>query len=425
MTLSLKNIKKKGLVGLLFTAFVYSVLTSCAPKGTVSDEVISAAEKARQDSIARVKDRQCKIWLSTAFEYFKNKNYESSLYNYRKMVNSSCTENYGDRIWIYLGNSFRELENPDSAMWAFESGLKEEPDNVPLHENVAFLHQLAGETDKVISENEIIASLDSTNIARWRKLHDLYFRNAYYEKDLEVLNRIIKMDDQDISARNDIVTVVKLLGGDPTELLEGRYLDNPDNPEYLLEFANAVYEAADYAKAVNLYEKLLKLDPNHFLALERISVSYKNLDNTDKAVKTLKRMLKLRANDKQVLYDISDLYKLSGKFETAYSWANKTISAKPKDGRGYYIRALILEEVSTSCQNRRDAKAPAIFDKLVYELALDDVNDGAKLGYGPARSRIEFLTQMAPSKGDIFMHPKKFKPEGDCYDWIKRSIKRK
>ena len=424
MTLNLKNIKKKGLVGLLFTAFIYSVLTSCAPKGP-GEDVMTAAEKARLDSLARVQDRQCKIWLSTAFEYFKNKNFESSLINYRKMINGGCTETYGDRIWVYFGNSYRELGHPDSAMWAFETGLKEEPNNISLHENVAFLHQLAGESDKVISENEIIASLDSSNIERWRKLHDLYFRNAYYEKDLNVLNKIIAMDDQDISARNDIVTVVKLLGGDPTELLEGRHMDNPDNPEYLLEYANAIYASADYKTAVGLYEKLLKLDPNHFLALERISSSYKNLDNTDKAIETAKRMLTLRANDKQVIYDISDLYKLAGQYETAYSWANRTISASPKDGRGYYIRALVLEEATASCQAEKDAKVPSIHDKLVYELALDDVNEAAKLGYGPARSRSEFLIQMAPGKGDIFMHPEKFKPIGDCYDWIKRSVKRK
>lgn len=424
MTVSLKIIKKKGLVGLLFTAFVYSVLTSCAPGG-VSDEVMSAAEKARQDSIARVQDRQCKIWLSTAFEYFKNKNFERSLLNYTKMVNGGCTEKYGDKIWVYLGNSYRELDKPDSAMWAFETGLKEEPDDIALHENIAFLYQLVGETDKVISENEIIANLDSSNIERWRKLHDLYFRNAYYEKDLEVLNKIIALDDQDISARNDMVTVVKLLGGDPTELLKGRYRDNPDNPEYLLEYANSVYEAADYETAVSLFEKLLVLDPNHFLALDRIANSYKNLDDTKSAIKSVKRMLKLRANDKQILYDIADLYKLDGKFETAYSWANKSIRAKPKDGRGYYVRALILEEVSLSCQADKGAKVASIHDKLVYELALDDVNEAAKLGYGPARSRAEFLVQMSPNKGDIFMHPTKFKPIGDCYDWIKRSVKRK
>jgi len=425
MTINLKIIRKKGLIGLLFMTFVYSVLTSCAPKGGAGDEVLSELEKARLDSIARVHDRQCRIWLSTAFEYFKNKNFESSLENYNKMVNGGCTEKYGDRIWVYLGNSYRELDKPDSAMWAFETGLKEQPDDIGLHENIAFLHQLAGESDLVISENEIIADLDPTNIARWRKLHDLYFRSAYYEKDLEVLNKIIALDDKDVSARNDMVTVVKLLGGDPTELLKGRHEDNPDNPEYLLEYANSVYEVSEFETAVSLYEKLLVLDPNHFLALDRIANSYKNLDDTDSAIKSVKRMLKLRANDKQLLYDIADLYKLDAQYKTAYSWANRTISATPKDGRGYYVRALILEEISLSCQADKNAKVPSIHDKLVYELALDDVNQASRLGYGPARSRAEFLVQMSPDKGDIFMHPEKFKPIGECYDWIERSVTRK
>jgi len=89
------------------------------------------------------------------------------------------------------------------------------------------------------------------------------------------------------------------------------------------------------------------------------------------------------------------------------------------------VRALILEEISLSCQADNDAIVPSIHDKLVYELALDDVNEASKLGYGPAKSRAEFLVLMSPSTGDIFMHSKKFKPIGECYDWIKRSVKRK
>ena len=414
-----------GIIGLLGISFSYMVISGCASQTGSTREELSAAERARLDSLARVADRQCKIYLSTAFEYYRNKDYEGSLRNYSKMVNSGCTEKYGDRVWIYLGGAYRELDKPDSAMWAFNKGLSEEPGNIPLHENVAFMFQLSGDNDMVIAEYETIAHLDSSNVARWRKLHDLYFRAAEYEKDLVVLKKIIKMDPEDIIAKNDLVTVVKLLGEDPTELLEERYLNNPDNPEFLLEYANTIYQAADYEKAIPLYEKLLALVPDHFLALDRIATSYKNLDITDKALSSLKRLLKLRPDDKTVTYDIADLYKQAGDLKTAYSWANKTINAKPNDGRGFYIRGLVLEAVSNQCQNERGAKVPSIYDKLVFEIALDDVRESVALGYIAASNRIQFLEQQAPSKGDIFMHPEKFQPEGDCYKWIQRKVKRK
>ena len=201
--------------------------------------------------------------------------------------------------------------------------------------------------------------------------------------------------------------------------------DNFGKREFLLEYANTIYQAADYEKAIPLYEKLLSLEPDHFLALDRIATSYKNLDNTDKALSSLKRLLKLRPNDKTVVYDITDLYKQAGELKTAYSWANKTINTKPNDGRGFYIRGLVLEAAANNCQNERGAKVPSIYDKLVFEVALDDVKESVALGYTAARSRIQFLEQQAPSKGDIFMHPEKFQPEGDCYKWIKRKVKRK
>ena len=425
MTLLVNFFKRYGIIGLLGISFSYMIISGCASQTGSTSEELSAAEKARLDSLAKVADRQCKIYLSTAFEYFKNKDYVGSLRNYSKMVNSGCTETYGDRVWVFLGNSYRELDMPDSAMWAFNKGLADEPGNISLRENVAFMFQLSGDNDMVIAEYETIADLDSTNVARWRKLHDLYFRVADYEKDLIVLKKIIKLDPEDIMAKNDLVTVVKLLGEDPTELLEERYLNNPDNPDFLLEYANTIFETADYEKAIPLYEKLLSLAPDHFLALDRIATSYKNLDDTDKALSSLKRLLKLRPGDKTVLYDITDLYKQAGDLKTAYSWANKTISAKPKDGRGFYMRGLVLEAVSNQCQNERGAKVPSIYDKLVFEVALDDVKKSVALGYFAAGNRIQFLEQQAPSKGDIFMHPEKFEPKGDCYKWIKRKVKRK
>ena len=416
--------RKFGLFGVIMTAFVYAVLTSCAPPSATDGE-ISAIEKARLDSIAKVEDRRCKIWLSTGFEYYKNGDFVSSVRNYNNMVNGGCAENYGDKLWIYLGNSYRELDNADSAMWAFEKGLSQAPDNIPLHENVAFLFQMAGDNNKVIERYETIASLDPANIERWRKLHDLYFRNAFYEKDLNILQKIVEMDPGDIMAKNDMVTVIKLMGGDATELLEQRVKDNPDNTEFLLEYANAIFETGDYEKAVGLYEQVTAAEPKHMLALDRIASSYKNLDRPKDALKALKTILKIRGDDKNLLYDIAEIYKIGGQIKTAYSWANKTIAAKPKDGRGYYIRGLVLEEAANFCQNEREAKVASIFDKLVYELALDDLNVSARLGYGEAKSRIEYLTLLAPNKSDLFMHPDKFAPEGDCYKWIKRKVKRK
>ena len=415
---------KYGFFGFLMTIFVYAVLSGCVPKPS-TDAEISAIEKARLDSIAKVMDRRCRIWLSTAFEYFKNKDFVGSLRNYTNMIEGGCSENYGDRLWIYLGNTYRELDNPDSSRWAFENGLSQEPDNISLHESIAFLFQTLGENDKVIEHYETIASLDSMNIERWRKLHDLYFRNALYDKDMIALQKIIEMDPGDIAAKNDFVIVIKLMGGDATELLEQRVKDNPGNTEFLLEFAHAIYETGDYEKAVGLYEQVTAAEPEHMLALDRIASSYKNLDQTDNALKALKTILKIRGNDKNLLYDIAEIYKIGGQIQTAYSWANKTIAANPKDGRGYYIRGLVLEEAANFCQNERGAKVASIFDKLVYELALDDVKESARLGFGGARGRMEYLTQMAPSTSDLFMHDDKFAPEGDCYKWIKRKVKRK
>ena len=88
MTLLVNFIRHYGIIGLLGISFSYMVISGCTSQTRSTSEELSAAEKARLDSLAKVADRQCKIYLSTAFEYFKNKDYEGSLRNYTKMVNS-------------------------------------------------------------------------------------------------------------------------------------------------------------------------------------------------------------------------------------------------------------------------------------------------------------------------------------------------
>ena len=51
----------------------------------------------------------------------------------------------------------------------------------------------------------------------------------------------------------------------------------------------------------------------------------------------------------------------------------------------------------------------------------------AKAGYLRAKSRTDFLEENNITKGDDWFMEKgdELTPEGECYSWVKRSIKRK
>jgi hypothetical protein len=66
---------------------------------------------------------------------------------------------------------------------------------------------------------------------------------------------------------------------------------------------------------------------------------------------------------------------------------------------------------------------------VVYEIAWQDYNAAVKSGYYRAKTRRDFLAENnVTNSSDWFMRPdneREVKPQGDCYSWIERSIKRK
>ncbi|MCH8328214.1 MAG: hypothetical protein IID15_06800, partial [Candidatus Marinimicrobia bacterium] len=84
-----------------------------------------------QEERARIQ-RKCDIALSNAWEYFKNRDYDSAVRNYHDLVDLGCGEGYAREVYVYFGRAYLELSNPDSAMWAFQHGLRYLPEDKDL-----------------------------------------------------------------------------------------------------------------------------------------------------------------------------------------------------------------------------------------------------------------------------------------------------
>ena len=150
-----------------------------------------------------------------------------------------------------------------------------------------------------------------------------------------------------------------------------------------------------------------------------------NLYKEDDALNIYNTLAKVDPTDYNVAIEISKILINQEKYLEALEWAEKAISMSGQEGEAYYQRAEVYFSLAESC-----SMDPIIFwDKIVYEISWEDYKTAFNKGYSQAKSRRDFIgDNFITSPSDWFMRPEgeqEVSPQGDCYSWINKSIKRK
>ncbi|MCH7939866.1 MAG: tetratricopeptide repeat protein, partial [Candidatus Marinimicrobia bacterium] len=139
------NVFEKFLAALMFASLVVSTQV-CAPPPPAEPE-----KKALSEAEKKKRERDCLIALSNGWEYYKNREYEASIRNYKRLVELGCGEEYATEVYLYFGRAYNELGNLDSAVWAFQQGLRYLPEDKNLLENIAYIMHKRGDTEREIN----------------------------------------------------------------------------------------------------------------------------------------------------------------------------------------------------------------------------------------------------------------------------------
>ena len=126
-----------------------------------------------------------------------------------------------------------------------------------------------------------------------------------------------------------------------------------------------------------------------------------------------------------VAMEISKIYTNKEDAKSALKWAENALTSSGNSGEAMYQRAEVFYALAEGCTG----DALSFWDKVVYEIAWQDYNAAVKSGYYRAKTRRDFLSENnITNSSDWFMRPdneREVTPQGDCYSWIERSIKRK
>ncbi|MDI6815207.1 MAG: tetratricopeptide repeat protein, partial [Dehalococcoidales bacterium] len=104
----------------------------------------------------------------------------------------------------------------------------------------------------------------------------------------------------------------------------------------LFVLGNAYYHIQKYEDAKNIYDKILKLNPDDLATLNNRGVTYAKLGKYDEALADYNRSLELRPDDPATLYNRGNTYAKLGRYVEALADYNRSLELRPNDPDALY-----------------------------------------------------------------------------------------
>lgn len=400
------------------------LLPLCAPPADTQAET----SKALTEAELKRRDRDCAIAMSNGSEYYKNRDFVSAARNYLKAVELGCGEEYASELYLWFGRAYNEIGNTDSAVWAFQQGLRYLPEDKDLLVNIAYSLGRQGDTERQTYYYERLIEVDPGNTEAFDTLVDLLRDQDRHDDLIRVLNQWLEVDPTNSRVQSELIASYEIAGKDPLSFMRKRWEENPDNVQWGIEYAQKLIDNLDYALAYRTLESIIQHKPTAREAYELTANTALDEGDIDRAILAFERLFALNRTDFKTAQELSRALLRNGDFSQALEWAETAVRTSNNGGEALYVRAEVYYTTADECVAGRDSGLSNFQDKLVYNMAYDDYRSATENGYRRARSRADFLEKnLIPSKGDWFLQPadlRVFKPQGDCYSWITRSVRR-
>jgi tetratricopeptide (TPR) repeat protein len=401
-------------------------LSNCVPQNQRTPEELAAIQRAKRDSLRKANYNRCLFKMSNADQYKIQENWSMAIQNYKEVLELGCVEDFADPLFKDMAHCYFRLNMTDSASWAIEEGLIYNPTNLHMLQLKAYYNR--GNLEKNIEAWNQIVTLYPGNTEYMFELADLYFNSGRYDEQITLLEQILEIDPENRKAELSIIAAYEAKGVDPIQLYAKNFELDKTNPQYGYQYAKRLVDTGDYRTAIVVLEECLKFNLTNRNLADLLAKSYENTGQMDLAVKTYEELSKRNPSDNELLIKISSLYREMGQFRKALEYAEQAVSLPPHNGRALAERGevyLSIAQANTITLN--------LNDKLVYHMAYEDFKNAVAQGNGTVRTKISFLERnelIIMGQRDYFLAteankagPNEFKPIGEGYSWITRTIK--
>jgi len=428
---------KNRILRMIFTRFIFCFagLTilytmACAPPSAkTGEEDAEAVEPARE----RASEMKCLRLLSSAAEYYKNKDWRSTVRVYDELVGLGCDKGNEEEVFQYWAIAYEYLGRFDSSEYVLLQGLKRLPDNVNLHNRLAYAYKRLGTAEKEIYEYERIVDLIPEDTEPMKRLSELYGEVGRYDDQIYILRKILALEPDNKDAQGDLARAFEQTGKDPLDIYRQRFADNPDNLSFGLDLADQLAAANELEEAVTVLNRLRNSGAENRavstkLVLKKLAQAYYQIDRLEEASTTYEGLFKLDPRDFRTTLDVVKINIDLLRFEKALNWAETAIKIAPDNGETYGHKGLVYYRAFQEC--RKDY--PSTDDRIVASLAYKYFMRSEELNFNRFRRDRKYLEDnkddLMFGRANWFMLDDEEKrkgsitPSGDCYSWIKESI---
>ncbi len=143
----------------------------------------------------------------------------------------------------------------------------------------------------------------------------------------------------------------------------------PNYPDALMDLANMLHEAGQFAQAENCLHQLIQLRPDNAMAYNNLGVLYKDQQRFDEALTVYRRSIELDANDTAALCNLAYALSRVEDFDGAIQAYRKLLDIEPANVESLKCLAAIL---------RRTGRIPEAVKAFSSWLALEPDNPVAR-----------------------------------------------
>ena len=416
--MSLLRFKYLSIVSFIF------IVTMCVPPQEKSSSDF-AKEKAKLDSL---RDVRCPRLMSSAAEYYRNRDWKQTIRIYSEITDLDCDEwnvVYAppEEIYQYYSFAYTQIGRFDSAEFVLLDGLQKIPQNIQLRKQLAYAYKRQGKTDNEIIEYERLVDIAPDDITILNDLAKIYKDQSKYDDQIIILKKILKIDDTNDVVQSELAIAYENSGRNPLEVYEKRYMDNPDNISYGLDYSERLIKADRIGEAKDILKRIISKEPTSKLAYQKLGKVCWDSDDLDNAASAYETLFKVDPRDGKVAIDISDIYIDSENFGKALRWADKAINLIDNSGKGYGQKGKVYYRGWEIFKQN----PLSVDDRIVAKLAYKNFVKAEKLNYlGFNRSKYlkENAKDILYGKAHWFIAEYKVKSSGiirtttSNYDWV-------
>jgi tetratricopeptide (TPR) repeat protein len=294
--------------------------------------------------------------LGVADSLYLNGNYTKSIEAYKKIQNQS-------QVYSKIANAYMALGNYDKALLNYKNSIEANPDNALLKYEYA---KLLSKTKKY---------KEALNV--FYQLIDIDYKNPNYHyesglvleklKDSTAQNRFYSAFQLDSTHQKAIFRMVRFHVKKRHYKIANHYIDiglktYPNNKDLISLKAQNYYNKKNYDNAVVWFEKLIALNETSQFIHEKLSMSYAQIYEFEKAVKQGLLAIEYEPNNTNNLFIQGELYERIDDYENAEKYMLQSLLLQDQSLDKEYVKL-----ASVYNRQRKYKKGIEVYKRAIEE----------------------------------------------------------